>query len=68
METKKIKKLVIKKETISALNDYQLSKHKGGREEESGLSPCYSIYDDAGCPDYSDTCFLNCVTQSCIVC
>ena len=30
MEPKKLNKLTIKKETISLLNDYELSKHKGG--------------------------------------
>lgn len=43
MEPKKVKKLVISKETISVLNDYEKSKYKGGSD--------YMI-----CPDYSNGC------------
>ena len=39
MEPKKIKKLVIHKETISALNDFEQSRHKGGGTD-SGIITC----------------------------
>ena len=64
MESKKIKKLVLNKETVSLLNDYQLSKHKGGREEETGLSPCYPSY-DGNCETAGGTCDTNCWQFSC---
>ena len=66
MEPKKIKKLVIKKETISALTDYSQSKLKGGAE--SGYSGCLNYTKD-GCPKLSweDSCWnlSKCAGQIC---
>ena len=45
MEPKKIKKLVLKKEVVSVLNDYAQSKQKGGAN--TGY---------AFCTDYTDAC------------
>ena len=41
MEPKKIKKLVIKKETISVLNDYEQSMQKGGRASWEVEGTCW---------------------------
>ena len=55
MEPKKIKKLVIKKETISALNDYEQSKQKGGAETGYAMCNDYTnwcplqTYENASC-------------------
>ena len=56
MEPKKIKKLVINKETISSLNDYALSTHKGGAE--SGYVIC-GDYTKNTCPmqTWEDSCW-----------
>ena len=62
MEPKKIKKLTIKKETISVLNDYEMSKQKGGSE----LSPCYPSY-DLKCGS-GITCVSACFQDSCVGC
>ena len=56
MKPKKIKKLALKKETISVLNDYELSKQKGG----SGYLICPSY----GC-NYSESCFVYCESGLC---
>ena len=60
METKQFKKLVINKETISALNDYALLQHKGGR---SDFITCVTYND---CPQYSETCLwkTECITDT----
>ena len=65
MEPKKIKKLVITKETISVLNDYEQSKHKGGGVD-TGYAMCLN-YTKNGAEecfftgaDYRISCFIPC--------
>jgi hypothetical protein len=62
MEPKKLKKLVINKETISSLNNDQLSKHKGGTLHSvmDLCIPC-ATYDCT--PTGVTTC--PCVTEGC---
>ena len=60
MESKKIKKLVLKKETISVLNDNEQLKHRGGGD--TGYLPCLDY--TGGCAierntyAYENTCML----------
>ena len=63
MEKKKIKKLALKKETISNLSDYEQKNSLGGRDSESGYSPampnCCGTTSQADCTWTVLTCLIN---------